>query len=266
MLAASRVPLRDRGPFAGRHLTSTTQERQSDLLGEEGIAARHLMEAEERGSREILTHLVEEHPFDGVRGQRSDVDGVLAILGEDRHDAQGIVVGFGAPNGSHQADRLVLQAPHDELEHPDRGEIHPLDVIDRHDDGGGRGHRPEASEDGQGNGPLVGAGARTRGSQGGDLESPALRLGHGRECLLEDGLEEVTEGGVRQARLRFDRAARERAVAPKLRPRQPLLPHGGLADAGISRQEHGARPGRDRVQEAMEDRELRLAPDDVTGQ
>ena len=32
-------PLGDRGPFAGRHLTSTPQERASDLLGEERIAA-----------------------------------------------------------------------------------------------------------------------------------------------------------------------------------------------------------------------------------
>ena len=32
-------PLGDRGPFAGRHLTSTAKERASDLLGEEGIAA-----------------------------------------------------------------------------------------------------------------------------------------------------------------------------------------------------------------------------------
>ena len=75
-------PLRDRGPFAGRHLASTTQERASDLLGEEGIAARHLVEAEERGSREPLTHLVAKHPFDRVDGERSDVDAMHAILGE----------------------------------------------------------------------------------------------------------------------------------------------------------------------------------------
>ena len=165
------------------------------------------MEAEERGSGEPLPDLGPEHPFEGVLRQRSDVDGVHAILGEGRHDAQGVVIGTGASSGRHQTDLLVLQAPHDELEHPDRREVHPLDVIDGHDDGGGGGHRPEASEDGQGNGPLVGPGARTRGAQEGHLEGPALRLGHGRKCLLEDGLEEVTEGGVGQARLRLDRAA-----------------------------------------------------------
>ena len=55
-------PFRDRGPFAGRHLAPTTQERAPDLLGEERIAARHLVEAEERGSREALTDLDAEHP------------------------------------------------------------------------------------------------------------------------------------------------------------------------------------------------------------
>ena len=165
------------------------------------------MEAEERGTWEPLTDLVPEHPFEGVLRQRSDVDGVHAILGEGRHDAQGVVIGTGASSGRHQANLLVLQAPHDELEHPDRGEVHPLDVIDGHHDGRGGGHRPEASEDGQGNGPLVGPGARTRGPQEGHLEGLALWLRHGGKCLLEDGLEEVTEGGVGQARLRLDRAA-----------------------------------------------------------
>ena len=199
--------VRDREPFAGRHVTSTAKERQSDLLGEEGIASRHLVEAEERGSGEPFPHLGPEHPFEGVLRQRSDVDGVHAILGEGRHDAQGVVIGTGASSGRHQPNLLVLQAPHDELEHPDRREVHPLDVIDGHHDGRGGGHRSEASKHGQGNGPLVGSGARSRGAQEGHLEGLALWLRHGGERLLEDGLEEVTEGGVGQACLGLDRTA-----------------------------------------------------------
>ena len=140
-----------------------------------------------------------------------------------------------------------------------------MDVIDGHHDGRGGGHRSKASKHGQGNGSLVGSGARSRGAQEGHLEGLALWLRHGGERLLEDGLEEVAEGGVGQARLRLDRAARERAVAPKLSTRQPLLPHGGLPDAGITRQEQGARPSGDRVEEAVEDREFGLASDDITG-
>jgi len=82
-----------------------------------------------------------------------------------------------------------------------------LDVIDGHDDRGGGGHQPKASHDGQGNGSLAGPGTRTRGPQEGHLERPALRLGHRWKCLLEDGLQEVTEGGVGQTRLRLDRTA-----------------------------------------------------------
>ena len=199
--------VRDREPFAGRHVTSTAKERQSDLLSEEGIASRHLVEAEERGSGEPFPHLGPEHPFEGVLRQRSDVDGVHAILGEGRHDAQGVVIGTGASSGRHQTNLLVLQAPHDELEHPDRREVHPLDVIDGHHDRRGGGHRSEASKHGQGNGPLVGSGARSRGAQEGHLEGLALWLRHGGECLLEDGLEEVTECSVGQACLGLDRTA-----------------------------------------------------------
>ena len=191
-------PFRDRGPFAGRHLTPTTQERASDLLGEEGIAARRLVDAEERGSREAFTHLVAEHPFDRVDGERPDVDAMHVTLGERPGDAQGVFVGVGASNGCHQADRLVLEAARDELEHPDRGQVHPLDVVDGHDDGGAGRHRPKASEDGQGDRPLVGPGARTRGPQEGHLEGPALRLRQGRERVLEDR----ARGGHRGRRTR----------------------------------------------------------------
>ena len=44
-------------------------------------------------------------------------------------------------------------------------------------------------------------------AQEGHLEGPALGLRQGRERLLEDRLEEVTEGGVGQTRLRLDRTA-----------------------------------------------------------
>jgi hypothetical protein len=199
--------LRDREPFAGRHVTSTAKERQSDLLCEEGIASRHLVEAEERGSGEPFPHLGPKHSFEGVLRQRFDVDGVHAILGQGRHDTQGVVIGTGASSGSHQTNLLVFQASHDELEHPDRREVHPLDVIDGHHDGRGGGHRSEASKHGEGNGSLIGSGTGSRGAQEGHLEGLALGLRHGGECLLEDGLEEVTEGSVRQARLGLDGTA-----------------------------------------------------------
>ena len=144
-----------------------------------------------------------------------------AILGERRHDAQGVVIGTGASSGGHQPNPLVLQAPHDELEHPSRGEVHPLDVIDGHHDGRGGGHRSEASKHGQGNGSLVGPGTRARGPQEGHLEGPALWLRQRRKRLLEDGLEEVTERGVGQPRLGLDRTAGQGAVARRRAPASP---------------------------------------------
>jgi hypothetical protein len=199
--------VRDGEAFACRNFTSTAKERQSDLLGEEGIASRHLVEAEERGPWEPLTHLVPENPFDGVEGERPDANGMHAIPGKGRDDTKLIVISIGASHGQHEANRLVLQASHDELEHPDRGEVHPLDVIDGHHNGRGGGRRSEASEHGQANGSLVGSGTGSRGAQEGHLEGLTLWLRHGGELLLEDGLEEVTEGSVGQACLGLDRTA-----------------------------------------------------------
>ena len=189
-----------------------------------------------------------------------------AILGNGSGDAEGIFSAVGASSRGEQTDRVALEAAYDELEHADRRKVHPLDVVDGQDDGSGGGHRPKASQDGQGDGPLVGPCARARGPQEGHLEGPALRLRQGWKRLLEDRLEEVTEGGVGKTRLRFDRAARERAVAPSQGARQAHPPNGGLPDAGFTEQEQGTRAGRERVQQAIEDRELGLAPDDVFGQ
>jgi hypothetical protein len=79
--------VRDREPFAGRHVTSTAKERQSDLPSEERVASRYLVEAQERRSGEPFPDLGPKHPFEGVLRQRSDVDGFSAILGERRHNA-----------------------------------------------------------------------------------------------------------------------------------------------------------------------------------
>jgi hypothetical protein len=56
-----------------------------------------------------------------------------------------------------------------------------------------RRRQSEATEDRKGNGPLGGSAARARGAQEGHLEGLTLWLWQGGECLLEDGLEEVTE-------------------------------------------------------------------------
>jgi len=256
----------DREPLARPNLVPASKQRECDLLGEEGIAARHLVDAQERRPREPLTDRFQDDPLDVVEGQRPDMEVVHALLRERRPDGEGIDVVIGSSNGRHQADRLVPQTPDDELQHASRRQIHPLPVVDGHDDGRGGRHRTDAPQDGQRDGPLVGAPAGTRRSQERHLQGRALRLGERRQALVQDGLDEVAEDGVRETRLGLDGAARERPVAALEGSRQSLLPNGRLPDAGITRQKQGARAGRDRVQEAMEDRELGLAPDDVTGQ
>ena len=60
---------------------------------------------------------------------------------------------------------------------------------------------------------------------------------------------------------------RMRACGSPVAAHSPGLPSiRWFPDAGFTEQEQGTRAGRERVQEAMKDRELGLAPDDVTGQ
>jgi hypothetical protein len=194
------------------------------------------------------------------------VEGVHAFVRERRHDAEGVDLGIRSSYGRQDPDRFVPQTPDDELQHASSRQIHPLRVVDGHEDRRGGCRRADAPQDGQRDGPLLRAPAGTRREQECHLQGLALRLGKRRQALLQDGLDEIAEGGVRQTRLGFHRDARERPVAALERSCESRLPNGRLPDAGVARHEEGTRPGRDRVQEAMKDRDLGLAPDDVTGQ
>ena len=110
--------VRDREPFAGRHVTSTAKERAVRSPGRR----RDCLPTSRGGSgawsgRTPSPDLVPEHPFQGVQRQRSDVDGVHAILGEGRRRRPGVVIGTGASSGRHQPTCSSFRPPHDELEH-----------------------------------------------------------------------------------------------------------------------------------------------------
>jgi len=188
---------------------------------------------------------------------------VRALIRERRDDAEGIV-GTRSPHGRQEADGFVPQTPDDELQHADGRRIHPLSVVDGHDDGRDRRRRADAPEDRERHGPLVGARTRSRREQERDLEGLALRPRERRQTLLEHGFDQVPEGRVRQTGLGLHGDARDDPVAAVAATREAPLPDGRLPDAGITRQQQGARAGRDRVEEPIEDRELRLASDDVT--
>ena len=205
--------VRDRRSFAGRHVTSTAKERESDLLCEEGIASRHLVEVQERGPGEPFPTLARR------TRSRASSDSGPTWTACTRSSATADTT----PRGSSSARRL---------ERPSSTQpARPSGAARRTGAPGpkgcpstGRHRRPPRPE--RWRPPIGGIQARPgkrlagrlgrpiSGTARGPPRGPALWLRHGRECLLEDGLEEVTEGGVGQSRLGLDRTARERAVAP----------------------------------------------------
>jgi hypothetical protein len=200
----------DREPLRWPHVVPTAKQRECDLLSEEGIAPRHLVDAQRAWSGRTLADRVQDDPLDVVHGQRPTWTDVHAFLGNagatprDRPRHPIPVRPSATPIGSSFRRRTT------NCKHASRGQIHPLRVVDGHDNGRSGRHRTDAPQHGQRDGPLVGAPAGRRRSQERHLEGRALRLGERRQALVQDGLDEVAEDGVRETPLGLDGTARER--------------------------------------------------------
>ena len=115
-------------------------------------------------------------------------------------------------------------------------------------------------------GSLVGSGARARGAQEGHLEGQPLWLRHRRQRLLEDGVEEVTEGRVGQA-VSPPRPDRRRGSGSRRRaPASPSFHTVVFPMPGSPDRSNALGPLGIESRKRLEDRELRLASDDITRQ
>ncbi len=80
--------------------------------------------------------------------------------------------------------------------------------------------------------------------------------------LVEGGADEIRECRVRQRRLALRRTRLEDTDRPRLRSAHGLEPHRGLADACLALDDERDRPGVHVVEEAGDERELRVSTDD----
>ena len=146
-----------------------------------------------------------------------------------------------------------------------RGPVHPLRVVDRQGDRRGGRHRTEAPQDRQRDGP-AGRPARRYGASRAPPRAPRVAA---RAASAGPRPGPARRGRPRRrttTRLGLDGAARERPVLALEGSRQPWLPRSVFPMPGSPDRRRALGPVGIRIQESVEDRELGLAPDDVTGQ
>jgi hypothetical protein len=161
--------------------------------------------------------------------------------------------------GQQPPDPCVVEPREREPERGERRVVEPLDVVDADADGALGRERPQGSEPGRGDRPLVDPRVGLAEQQGG-LERASL---HGRERrydLLGRAVEEVGEPRVREARLRLGGPAGEHPAAAALGSGEPREPERRLADPRFTVEHDDVlRAG---VETVRDGGELVLAPDE----
>ena len=136
-------------------------------------------------------------------------------------------LGTSPRTATQRADALPLEPCEGEPDGTERGGIEPLEVVDRETERVARSEGSQRREERSRDCSFVGLPFRVAEQQRA-LERPALDRGQGREHLVDDVSEEIGQPGVREARLRLGRPAREHAV-----PRCGRVLDAGEPDRGL---------------------------------
>jgi hypothetical protein len=158
-----------------------------------------------------------------------------------------------------QPEPVVAQPPQREGQHPRRGSIQPLQVIDADHDWGVCGERTQNLQRGKRHGQVIEVGLLGLAAQQRDLQGTPLRGRQLRQPRLGYALEQVNQPSKGQGRLGLGGTGgqhRERTGTGGLQRR---LPHGGLADPRRPLHHHRTGASHDRVQHGGQLLELGLA-------
>jgi hypothetical protein len=252
----------DRQLLGRRVLGAVPEDGEGDLLGEEGVAAGHAVEPQQRPPRQRRGQPGGQQPVQLRHGERSDLQAVQAAGREGAVEVQrdpGLAL---EPPGDQQADPLVGEPAGYEGERAAGGLVQPLDVVDGDQRGAAPRERaehaqqPERDRPGQGL-PLL----RLRAQQG-HLQRVPLRPWQLAEDRVGNLDQQVAKGGVGELRLGVDRPARQHAVRAARGGLQAVPPEGGLPDADLALDHERDRTGRDRVEEPLDAAQLRFTADD----
>ncbi len=250
--------------LARNRLDAGPLERPGQLEREKRVAARRLVDAQEREARKreaepAADELVEPRGAEG--SDRETFDPVA--------ERQGELVRLGVlarqSYGGQNADRLLVQAPAGEREHAGGGLVEPLDVVDGDEHRAGGREDAKAAEEGGRDRPVVRWGPARLRQQQRNLERLPLGRWQLRERRSGHLAEQISEPGEPELRLGLSRAGREHRDASQVRTLDPLPPEASLADPRLTLQEEPAGSSFETREEPVQARELRLPADEVLG-
>ena len=166
---------------------------------------------------------VAQQPVDAIDRERADVDHGHAVVRRSRDGDVDLGVVDRPPAGDH-ADRLIVQTPEDELEHPGRWFVQPLDVVDRQDQRAiACRTTDDVSRSDKEYGERLGR-IRSRHPQQCRFERDALRLGQFRQRpLVRQIAEEVVQRREGECGLHLRRSGDDDPVAARPCRRDGLL-------------------------------------------
>jgi hypothetical protein len=169
-------------------------------------------------------------------GQRAEGHPVEARRRPCPAQSERVAAGTGAQR--HQdPDRRILQTADHERQHPGRGRIQPLDIVDRDDHRSGRGQCAQDAQGRERHRPLVRWSTLDLCSEERGVQRASLR----RREIRELEVEQVAERRIGKPRLRFGRAAGKHPVTSRPRQGHARAPQGRLADPGRPLQQQGRR-------------------------
>jgi hypothetical protein len=155
-------------------------------------------------------------------------------------------------------DRHVVQPPDRELQNPGRRKVEPLRVVDRQHQGARRGKGHERTMERGRKGPAIRRGGGGLRPEQRHLEGGSLRRREGVERLVDDPVEEISEGREGEPRLGLGGPRRQCAIGEGSGLCQAVEPQSALADARFAPEDQGLRPGGDGIEERRDTGELGL--------
>jgi hypothetical protein len=214
------------------------------------------VEPEQNGVGEVGLGSISQEARHRLLGQRADghpLEGYRPRLAQTERVAAGA-----NPQRDQDPDRRIRQAADHERQHPGRGHVQPLDVVDRDDHRAGRGQRAQHPQRRDRHGSLVRGSALDLGSEERRVQGALLRGGEVGQLEVE----QVTKCRVGESGLRFRGAAGQHPMSPCPGDGDARVPQGRLADPGRSLKEQGRGSPRYRLKEVVQLGEFGVPPED----
>ena len=231
----------------------------SELEGEERVAGRAGMDSHERMPGDVGVGAGSQEAAERTQAQPGKLDLDQAVA---EGVSQAERVGMAAAERNGEPDRQVANAADGERECAHRGEIEPLDVVDRDHDRRPVGEEPQRADRSPSHEQRI-TGLRHVLKRQGRCQRPGLRFRQVREDLRGDGAKDVAQARVPEGELGLDRTRGEHADAGRRRQVARCRPDARLADPGLAADAQSARAARQAIDPGASLLQRRLATDEL---